>query len=99
MGDSALTNFAEQIMANRRANMIAEAMDHSEYWRAQYQEMLDKYNKLVKEYNHDTAQREAERDCLVDIIRDNLDNLNISRDAINERMDKAANLAGEKYPL
>ena len=92
-------DFLDHIIANRRANMIAEVMDHSEYWKAQYEQMLDKYNKLARKYDHDISQSVAERDCLVDIIRDNLDNLNISRDAINERMDNAANLAGEKYQL
>ena len=99
MGDSALTNFAEQIMANRRANMIAEAMDHSEYWRAQYQVMLDKYNKLARKYDHDNAQTEAERDYLIDVIHDNLDNLNISKEKINENLAIVRNKAAEEYPL
>ena len=98
MGDSALTNFAEQIMANRRANMIAEAMDHSEYWRAQYQEMLDKYNKLVKEYNYTVSRRGAEADYLIEVLQNNVDNLNISKEEINEGLEIARNKAAEQYP-
>ena len=109
MGDSALTNFAEQIMANRRANMIAEAIGNAEYWKAQcqnaidllskeYNELYDRYDNLVKKYNHDTAQRDAEKECLFKIIHDNIDNLNISKEAIFIKLDIARNKAAEAYP-
>ena len=91
-------DFLDHIIANRRANMIINAMDNSEYWKAQYQEMFDKYNKLVKEYNHDTAQREAERDYLIEVLRDNEDNLNISKEKINENLAIARSKAAEEYP-
>ena len=89
MGDSALTNFAEQIMANRRANMIAEAMDNSEYWRAQYQVMFDKYNNLVKEYNHDIAEAHVEFECLANIMRENEDAIPYTKEDINNMLDEA----------
>ena len=92
-------DFLDHIIANRRANMIINAMDNSEYWKAQYQEMFDKYNNLVKEYNHDTARRAAERDYLIEVIQDNLDYLNISKDEINEKMHEASLKAAEDNPL
>ena len=90
-------DFLDHIIANRRANMIINAMDNSEYWKAQYQEMFNKYNKLVKEYNRDTAQIQAERDYLIEIIRDNLDNINTSRDKINEGLEDVRNKSAEKF--
>ena len=91
-------DFFDHLLADRRAKMITEAMDNSEYWKAQYQEMLDKYNKLARKYDYDTSQREAERDYLIEVLRDNVDNLNISKDKINENLAIARSKAAEVYP-
>lgn len=58
-------------------------------------EIIDKYNELVKKYDVDMDTTIAARDYLRDVIRDNIDNLNITRDEINAGMAKAVDEARE----
>ena len=92
-------DIVDTILAERRANRIAAAVDKSEYWQSNYEALLDKYNALVRQYDHDVAQGNAEFDAVADIIRNNLDSLPISRDEINKKIQEARDKAAEKFPL
>ena len=69
------TIFMEQMLANRRAQAIIDAVDDSRYWRDQYDKLLKDYNALVD--RSDEKQRklemsEAEANVLRRIIKYNM---------------------------
>jgi len=92
-------DIVDTILANRRANRIIEAVDRSEYWQNSYNDLLDKYNALVRQYDHDVAQGNAQFDVLADVIRDNIDSLPVSLEEVNQQLADVRIKNDEKYPL
>lgn len=92
-------DIVDTILAERRANRIAAAVDKSEYWQSNYEALLDKYNALARKYDHDVMTTVAERDTACNILLENLEYLPMTRDAINKRIDEACEEASQKYPL
>ena len=92
-------DIVDTILAERRANRIAAAVDKSEYWQSNYEALLDKYNALARKYDHDTAKSDAEADALLGLIKEHIDDLPFSRDEVNRRLENARQQAEAEFPL